>query len=227
MINPFSKKEHPEFIRDYLIAAKQRKSGKRLLSDERIVVLDIETNGRPLESDEILSLALFEIVNGQIELSRQRKWIVYHPDTRPTRATAIHGILPCETEQGVPEPELLKELIPILAGALVVCHHIRFDLSRINKILYRHFKVRFKTQAIDTAILAMHELSAFHKTGYPNQRAPSLDEICAQFNLPATARHTAEGDAFTTAQAFLFLCGRLQRRLGRPIRVRDLPLSEF
>lgn len=227
MMNWFHKKKHPTFVCDYLAAAKLRKKRQRPLSAERIVVLDTETEGLSLDRDEILSLALFEIVDGRIDLSRRRDWLVYHPDTRPNRATAIHGILPSQTENGIPEQVMMEELLPILSDALIVCHHVGFDLSRISKVLQRHFNIRFKTRALDTAVLAMHELPAFHKTGYPNQRMPTLDDVCAQLDLPIIGRHTAEGDAFMTAEIFLFLCGRLQRRLGRPLQVGDLPTIKF
>ncbi|MGH8021321.1 MAG: hypothetical protein ACREIA_24175 [Opitutaceae bacterium] len=75
---------------------------------------------------------------------------------------------------------------------------------------------------VDTARLAMAELEAFRKTAYPGQRPPSLDEVCSSLGLPMHDRHTASGDTFTTAQVFLLLAARARRRLGRPLRLKDL-----
>ena len=116
----------------------------------------------------------------------------------------------------------------MLAGGIIVGHHIRFDAAMINDAMMRHFKTKFCSRIIDTALMAMTELVAFHQTGYANQRPPSLDEVCSQLNLPVVARHTAEGDAFTTAEVFLLLYGRIRRRLRRrPVQARDLPIKRF
>ena len=181
----------------------------------------------------MLSIALFEIIDGRIDMALSRKWIVYQPGPTLTAATAIHGILPSETREGTDEKKVLEELMPLLAGAVVVGHHIHFDASMINEAMDRHFQTKFSNRMVDTATMATRELVAFRQSGYGNQRPPSLDEVCSQLNLPLVARHTAEGDAFLAAQIFLLLCGRIRRRLHRrPVnrrdpRLRDLPIGRF
>ena len=227
MIRFFQKPESP-LIQNYLAAAKSSLPWKTPAKDLRFIVLDTETSGFKIGTDRILSIALFEIINGQIDMARSRKWIVFQPGTAPTAATAIHGILPSETREGIQEKKVLEELIPLLTGAIVVGHHICFDATMIHEAMMRHFKTKFCSRIIDTALMAMTELVAFHKTGYANQQPPALEEICSQLNLPVVARHTAEGDAFTTAEVFLLLYGRIRRRLRRrAVQVRDLPIKRF
>ncbi len=230
---PFFHKSESPLIQNYLAATKGRCPRKTPLKETRFVVLDTETSGLEVGTDRILSVALFEIINGQIDMALSRKWIVFQHGITPTAATAIHGILPSETREGMDEKKVLKELIPLLAGTVVVGHHIRFDAAMINEAMIRHFKTKFSNRIVDTAAMAMRELVAFHQSGYENQRPPSLDEVCSQLNLPIVARHTAEGDAYLAAQIFLFLCGRIRRRLfcrpvnRRPPKLRDLPSCRF
>jgi DNA polymerase III subunit epsilon len=225
---PFFQKPVSPLMHPYLAASKSGLPGKTPLQGMRFVIIDTETSGLNVETDRILSIALFEVIDGQIDLAQSRKWIVFQPVNAPTAATAIHGILPSETRKGIPEHQLLEELIPLLTGAIVVGHHISFDAAMINEAMMRHFKTKFSNRIIDTAMMAMHELVAFRKTGYANQRPPSLDEVCSQLNLPVVARHTAEGDAFTTAEIFLLLFGRIRRRLRRrPLQARDLPIQRL
>jgi DNA polymerase-3 subunit epsilon len=73
--------------------------------------------------------------------------------------------------------------------------------------------------------MAQRTVEAFGVTAYPGQRPPSLDEVCEHLGLPTVERHTAAGDAFTTAELFLVLCARMQRLRGRPLVVDDLPLE--
>ncbi len=232
MISFFHKSESP-LIQNYLAANKSRRPWKIPLMANRFVVIDTETSGFNVGTDRILSIALFEIIDGQINVALSRRWTVFQPESALTAATAVHGILPSETREGMDEKKVLEELIPLLTGAIVVGHHIRFDAAMINEAMVRHFKANFSNRIVDTARMAMREMVAFRQAGYENQRPPSLDEVCSQLSLPIIARHTAEGDAFLAAQIFLFLCGRIRRRLlrrpvhRRPPKLRDLAAKCF
>jgi DNA polymerase-3 subunit epsilon len=230
----FFKKPDSDICRRYLAETGRRRPQRQPVGKTRFVVLDTETTGFDLCNDRILSIALFEVNGGIIDMAKSRKWLVCQPETAPTSATAIHGILPSESRcKGIAEKEVLEQLLPLLSGAILVGHHIHFDAGMLNKALKRHLKIKLRNHLVDTAHLAMQELIPFHRTGYANQRPPSLDEICAHLDLPVIARHTAEGDAFVTAEIFMMLCGRIRRRLqNRKVRrrepqLRDLPVFPF
>lgn len=72
--------------------------------------------------------------------------------------------------------------------------------------------------------------NATWKAGTTNEaarrhRPPTLDELCGHCGIRAVDRHTAPGDAYTTAELFLVLCVRLQRQFDRPLTAGDLPLG--
>ncbi len=195
-------------------------------SSVRWAVLDLETTGFSLHKDRILSIAVTIVENGQFHMQSLKSWFVYQDLKEVNEATKVHGILPSQTKEGMPEKQVLEQLIPLLAGTVIVGHHIAFDAAMLNAALERHFSVPLRNQFLDTAHFASTELEAFRKTGYANQRPPSMEEVCAQLNIPIADRHTAEGDVFTTAQIFLILRGRLKRRIKRPLLLRDFPLGK-
>lgn len=201
-------------------------SKKEPESTVRWAVLDLETTGFDLKKDRILSIAVTIVENGQFKMQSLRSWYVYQNLKEVNEATKVHGILPSQTEEGMPEEHVLEQLIPLLAGTVIVGHHIAFDFAMLNVALERHFSIPLRNQSLDTAYFAGTELEAFRKTGYPNQSPPSMEEVCAQLNIPIAERHTAEGDVFTTAQIFLILRGRLKRRLKRPLLLRNFPLDK-
>ena len=94
----------------------------------------------------------------------------------------------------------------------------------IGAAVRRHFQFRFHTQFVDTGYIAMGQIDAFRQTGYANQQPPTLDELCVNLGVEMVDRHTASGDAYTTAEVFLFFCARMRQRLGRPLLLGDLPL---
>ncbi len=189
----------------------------------RWAILDFETNGFNIQKDRILSAAITIVEDGQFHIQSFKSWYVYQDLNTVNEATKIHGILPSQIEEGIPEKQLLEELIPLLAGTVIVGHHISFDAAMLNRALERNFSIPLRNQLLDTAYFASKELEAFRRTGYVNQRPPSLEDVCAQLNVPIAKRHTAEGDVFTTAQIFMILRGRLKRRLQRTLLLRDFP----
>jgi DNA polymerase III subunit epsilon len=209
----------------YHQATRPRVDHRQPVDEVTFVVLDAETTGLKVGHDRLLAVALVEAQGGRVRLERSASWLVRQPDAAVNAAVAVHGILPHDTAAGVPEADMLEQLLARLTAVVLVGHHIGFDAAMLDESLRHHHHVRLRNPTIDTARMAMTGIDAFRRTGYANQRPPTLEELCAHTGLPVVARHTAEGDAFTTAQLFLLLCARLRRRLGRPLRLGDLPVG--
>ncbi|MCH6258139.1 3'-5' exonuclease [Puniceicoccaceae bacterium K14] len=205
----------------------RRMNRKAPLSSVRFVVLDAETSGFDKRNDRMLSLAAFEVTDNRISIQNMCSWTIFQSNASLTEAVKVHGILPDETMQGQQEYVVMRELIPFLTGAVVVGHHIGFDAMMIDMGLQRHFGISFCNPIVDTADLAMRALDAFAQTGYANQRPPSLDEVCSQCDIEMWLRHTAEGDAFTTAELFLYLCAKRRKLLGKELLLKDLPIRKY
>lgn len=212
----------PPFVADYRRATPRRIERKQLWTDVTFTVLDAETTGFRPSQDRILSIGLVPVRRGIIDVAGRRNWLVQQVDAPNNAAVKIHGIPPAKSAAGLPEPQVLAELLQVLSGTVIVGHHIGFDVQMINESLTRHFRTKLRNPLLDTAILAGRHLDAFQKTGYANQRPPTLEEVCSHANLPIMGRHTATGDAFTTAQFFLWLCSRFQIRRRRELRAGDL-----
>lgn len=222
----FNRPPLPPFAQAYLDATRPEVPRKASVDALRFVVLDAETTGFATDRDRILSLAALPVQGGRLEIGALQAWTVFQPPAPLTDAVRIHGILPAETAAGEPEPQVLAEFLPLLHGAVLVGHHLGFDLAMLNAAFERHFHFRLRSPALDTAALAQRTLEAFRKTGYPGQRAPSLDELCTHSGIAPLERHTAPGDTFTTAELLLVLLARLARQLDRPLVAGDLPLVQ-
>jgi DNA polymerase-3 subunit epsilon len=218
-------RKYPDFIHSYREQTCKRMSGDTPLQSLRLVALDCETSGMRIGTDRILSIATIEIIQGQIEIGSSQQWIVFQQGISTNKATEIHGILPVETQGGTPEEEVLKTVLPLLSGAIIVGHNIWFDAQMLNEALRLNFKTRLCNRTLDVGTMAMSELAPFKKTGYANQRNPSLEDISAHLGLPMHDRHTAAGDAYMAAEIFLLLCGRMRKRLGRPLCLKNLPVK--
>lgn len=222
MFRWLQRRDLPDFVATYRDRTPRRIDRKTPLDELRFVVLDAETSGLDPTTDHLLSIGLLPITAGRLEVGARRTWLVQQTDTPNNEAVKIHGIAPAESARATPEPEVLRELLGELSGAVLVGHHIGFDAAIISTACQRHFGQKLRNPLLDTALLAMRHIDAFHRTGYANQRPPSLDEVCQHAGLPVLGRHTASGDAFTIGQLFLWLCSRLRVRRGRELVAGDL-----
>lgn len=190
------------------------------------VVIDTETTGFDAAKDRVLSVAAMPVKAGQMQLADLRSWLVYHSEAPITDAVRVHGILPSDARTGEPEKDVLQQLLPLITGAVLVGHHVGFDVRMLNEALHRRFRARLHNPVLDTGKLAMYAVEAFRKTGYAGQRTPSLEEVCTHLEIAPLERHTAPGDTFTTAELFLVLCARYARDLRRPLVAGDLPIEK-
>ena len=190
-----------------------------------VVVLDTETTGMRVGRDRVLSVGLVVVEEGAVQLSRVRGWYLNPGAVGFSQSSRVHGILPEDVANGVDELTFLREFMPLVNGCVVVGHYTRFDAGMIDEMMKRLLGVRWMNPMVDTAQLAIRELPAFHRTGYARQPAPTLDEVCSQLGVYPTERHSAWGDAFTTAELYLLFCARMRQRLGRSLTLADLPVA--
>ena len=80
----------------------------------------------------------------------------------------------------------------------------------INHALKRHGMPKLKNRFLDTS--ALYKRSLIRSPLVKNQDQYSLDELAEKFDIPTQDRHTALGDAYITAIAFLKILGTLKEK---------------
>ena len=221
----FGRKPLADFAEAYLAATSSRRPPKSTPLDQlQFAVVDTETTGFEIGRDRLLSIGLVRVAQGRIEVGESGGWLIQQSGVPLNDAVRIHGIMPDQSAEGEPEAEALRDFLPRITHTIFVAHHTLFDLGMINAAMLKHHSLKLQNPWLDTAEMAIRTLDAFARTNYAAQRPPGLDEVCQQCDVRPMARHTATGDAFTTAELLLSLCARLRRRLGRPLVAGDLPI---
>jgi DNA polymerase-3 subunit epsilon len=160
-------------------------------------VLDTETTGLdPTNGDEIIAVGAIRIVNGRI--LRQESFDSF---VRPRRiiseqARAIHGISQEMLRAEPPIEDVLPRLHRFVEDTVIVGHNVAFDM-RFFAAAARASGVTFANPVLDTLLLEC--------TINLNQEDKSLEGIAGRLGLSVTGRHTALGDALTTAEVFIAL----------------------
>ncbi|MDD4902189.1 MAG: 3'-5' exonuclease [Patescibacteria group bacterium] len=172
----------------------------------RLIVLDTETTGTDVLSDDIVQIFAQEIINGKVE----RRFSRYLKNDVPVGfSETIHSLSDkFLKEKGENPTKVLQELKEFIAGDATIGHNVIFDLTMlIENGKRRGVTFDFK-EYYDTLDLAKRVVES------PNYRLSTLAELLGL----ATATHDAEDDVSATVGLLGVVVERLKK--GAPERVK-------
>jgi len=179
------------------------------IEETRFVVLDTETTGFDYDNDRILCIGALVLQNGVIAI--QDSFEIYPEQDHYDKSTAqIHGILKAFVIQRPTELEALQQFLAFLGDSIIIAHHTVFDVTMINKALERNHLPHLTNQSLDTAILYKKTLIKSHL--FERKDHYTLDDLADKFDISKKDRHTALGDAYITAIAFLKIVKKLKEK---------------
>lgn len=179
------------------------------IEETRFVVLDTETTGFDYDNDRILCIGALVLQNGTISI--QNSFEVYIEQDHYDKSTAqIHGILKAFVVQRPNEREALEQFLAFLGDSVIIAHHAIFDVTMINKALERNGLPELTNKRLDTAILYKKTLIKSHL--FERKDHYTLDDLADKFDISKKDRHTALGDAYITAIAFLKIIKKLKEK---------------
>jgi DNA polymerase-3 subunit epsilon len=179
------------------------------IEETRFVVLDTETTGFDYESDRILCIGALVLQNGVIAI--QNSFEIYIEQDHYDKSTAqIHGILKAFVLKRPSESEALQQFLAFLGDSVIIAHHTIFDVTMINKALERNGLPQLKNHTLDTAYLYKKTLIKSHL--FERKDHYTLDDLADKFDISKKDRHTALGDAYITAIAFLKIVKKLREK---------------
>jgi DNA polymerase-3 subunit epsilon len=184
-------------------------SGPQEISDVEFVVLDTETTGLDPDRDRILSIGALRLTGGRIPV-REALEVFIRQEHFDHRSAPIHGILRQGRHPRIPEKEALDKLRAYIGEAIIVGHHIHFDMEMIRRGLWRQGLPLLKNPVLDTG--SLYRKTLLKTPLLQKKESYSLDDLARKFDLSCRDRHTALGDAYITAMAFLKILTRLEEK---------------
>ena len=156
--------------------------------------MDTETTGfKAYAGDEVVSIALVELDG--LEMTGEEYMTHINPGRPiPAESTSIHGIADADVADSPPLVEVLPEVLDFIGQAVVVGHHVDFDLRFLNKTCQKELLTRLYHPYLDTMLLF---LSCSGRFGHY-----TLEQVADECGVPVADRHSARGDALTTALVF-------------------------
>jgi DNA polymerase III subunit epsilon len=181
-------------------------------------VVDLELTGLDPAVDEIISFAAITVAAGRVRLN-DAGYRVVRPRRMPSQDTIrVHGLRESDL-QGAPSlDEVLDVLLESLTGRALVAHVAAVETGFLREALATR-RLPLRNPVVDTADLALElrrirqqpPLSrAANRSSGPAVSSPGLSDLARSLGLPVHRPHHADGDALTTAQAFIALATHLE-----------------
>lgn len=170
-------------------------------------VIDLETTGLELKTDEIISIGAVQIRDARVN-SAENYYQEVRPEHTPSPSSIlIHGIRAVDLESAPPIGQVFPEFAERLKGRVVIAHAAWVESAFLEHHL-DSVNLNISNRLIDTASLAR----ASGAVEVNLEHEPSLEHLARSLKLPAYSPHHALGDALTTAVVFLALATELEQR---------------
>lgn len=186
-------KEHPDFWKDYLTKFETKPN--------RFVVLSTETSGLNPNKDVILSLGAFTVVDDSVLIKDSFESVLLQYKFLEDNGLSNEFIIESKMIK-MEEPKAIEAFINFLGNAVLVGHHINFDVEMINTALERLDCGRLKNEALDVDMM-------YRKLMDINDKQFSLDDLCDIYKIPKSDRNSSSEEAYRIALLFLKLKSRL------------------
>jgi DNA polymerase-3 subunit epsilon len=176
----------------------------RRLTDLNYTVFDTETTGLDISGgDRIVSIGAVRIVNAKLLKEEQFDRLIDPGRPIPEASTEFHGI----TDDMVAGQPFIEEALPnfhrFADETVLVAHNAAFDM-RLLQINERYTGIKFINPVLDTLLLSA--------VVHPSLGDHDLETLAKRLGVEVRDRHTALGDAITTASIFLKLLPLLAQR---------------
>lgn len=197
----FFRKKYPDFWQEYQLECKKKMP--KSFNEIRFVVFDTETTGFDFKNDKILSIGGVSILDNSILVADSFECFI-HQTIFDKKTVEIHGIRK-EGIHKIPEEKAIQEFLHFIKNAVLVGHHINFDVQIMNNALKNLGLPTLKNTLLDTGNL--HKKTLIDKTDHHF----SLDELIKIYKIKPHDRHNSLGDALITAQIFLKILKKLEK----------------
>ena len=175
------------------------------LRDLTFVVFDSETTGLNPDQDHVVQIGAVRVVNGKIVPGERFDRLVNPGRAIPPSSTRVHNVTDEMVADSPPFAKVCLDFQTFCQGAVLVAHNAPFDMAFLRREEGQAVR-RFDNLILDTVHLSAIVFGA--------SQTHTLDALCQRLGIEIDPmlRHTAIGDALSTAEALVALLPVLEGR---------------
>ncbi|ASJ96442.1 exonuclease domain-containing protein [Shewanella marisflavi] len=170
------------------------------LNEAELLAIDLEMTGLNAHFDQILSIGLVPIRQGQLVLKEAQHKLVQIEGSVGQSAT-IHGILDNHLDAALSPEQAMAWFLAETQGKVLVAHHAPLDLAFLQTGIQAYLGEKTQLLAIDTLLLEKRRLLRQHE--HLQEGSLRLGKSRARYGLPVYAAHNALIDALACGELLL------------------------
>ncbi|GIU44943.1 DNA polymerase III subunit epsilon [Shewanella colwelliana] len=170
------------------------------LNQVPMVAVDLEMTGLDAAFDQILSIGLVPIRDGQLVLAQAQHKLV-KIDGSVGQSATIHGILDNHLKQALTPEAAMEWFLEATLGKVLVAHHAPLDLAFLQNGLASLLGEKVSLIAIDTLAVERKRLLRQHEV--LKEGSLRLGACRDRYHLPIYAAHNALIDALACGELLL------------------------
>jgi DNA polymerase III subunit epsilon len=174
------------------------------LKNTKFCVIDIETTGLNIKTDEVIAFACVPVQELKL-LVNNAYYTLIKPEKYNIESMKYHGISIDDLKNAPSFKEVAHQILKALDG-IIVGHSVAFDYGFLKKS-FKKIGIKFKKNFIDIVLI---EKWLAKKTN-PIEVDLTVEGLMNRYGLTDYYRHNAFADAFFTAQIFQFETLRLSQ----------------
>lgn len=174
------------------------------VADVETIALDFETTGLDVQRDHVIAAGWVRIRGDRIVMASAREVHVRtHGPDGVGQSAVIHGILDSDLEHAASGETLLGQLLPDVAGCVIVAHATAIERSFLAALLRRLGGVPLPNLFVCTMALERRLIEAGGGSVREMHGDLTMDACRSRHGLPDHQRHSAGADAVACAELFL------------------------
>lgn len=170
------------------------------IKEAPLLAVDLEMTGLDAQQDQIISIAVMPIEQGQIALKKGQKKLLKITGSVGQSAT-IHGLHDADLRSALSLGDAMDWLFEQATGRVLIAHHAPLDMRFIEHAVMPAPKMQDHLYAIDTLRIERQRL--FRKELILKEGSLRLGACRERYNLPYYAAHDALIDALACAELLL------------------------
>jgi CBS domain-containing protein len=167
-------------------------------------VIDTETTGLDPAKARVVEIAFVPLTAGKIDEGSSLRSLINPGQPIPNSASQIHGIDDATVSLEPSFADARSLFSAFLTGSVLIGHTIAFDLAVLEREFQRAGSPWRQPRTLCTQLLA--------QAISPNLGGYSLEQLAAWLGVELAGRHSALGDAMTTARIFVALLPKLREQ---------------
>ena len=168
------------------------------------VVIDTETTGLDPAKARLIEIGAVKLDAGRIDERAIYRALVQPGEPIPAAATTIHGIDDDHVKDAPVFARAWPDFERFSGRRVVIGHTVGFDLAIFKRECERAGLAFNRPRVLDTRLLA--------QVAEPNLAGYTIENLSAWLGVQIAERHSALGDALTTARIFVALVPKLRER---------------